>query len=47
MRVLEGSHWTMSRAARLLRVHRNTILAKLSGWGLHRPGSGNPRVVSG
>jgi DNA-binding NtrC family response regulator len=47
MRVLEGSHWNVSRAARLLGVHRNTILAKLSGWGLHRPGSGDHRVVSG
>ena len=39
LRVLEGAHWNVSRAARLLGVHRNTILAKLSGWGVRRPGS--------
>ena len=35
--VLERVHWNVSRAARLLGVHRNTVLTKLSAWGLHRP----------
>jgi DNA-binding NtrC family response regulator len=39
LRALEGAHWNVSRAARLLGVHRNTILAKLAGWGVRRPGS--------
>jgi len=39
LRALEGVHWNVSRAARLLGVHRNTILAKLAGWGVRRPGS--------
>jgi DNA-binding NtrC family response regulator len=39
LRVLERAHWNVSRAARLLGVHRNTILAKLASWGVRRPGS--------
>jgi transcriptional regulator with GAF, ATPase, and Fis domain len=39
LRVLERGHWNISRAARLLGVHRNTILAKLAAWGVRRPGS--------
>jgi len=39
LRVLERVHWNVSRAARLLGVHRNTVLAKLSVWGVRRPGS--------
>ncbi len=38
LRVLEQVQWNVSRAARLLGVHRNTILAKLSAWSIHRPG---------
>jgi hypothetical protein len=30
----------VSRAARLLGVHRNTVLAKLTAWGVQRPGAG-------
>ena len=37
MRVLDRRRWNISRAARVLRVHRNTILRKLSAWGLERP----------
>jgi transcriptional regulator of acetoin/glycerol metabolism len=37
--VLERVQWNMSRAARLLGVHRNTVLAKVSAWGVQRPGS--------
>jgi DNA-binding NtrC family response regulator len=39
LRVLERVHWNISRAARLLSVHRNTILAKLAAWRVRRPGS--------
>ncbi|MGH7334141.1 MAG: sigma-54-dependent transcriptional regulator [Candidatus Rokuibacteriota bacterium] len=39
LRALEGVGWNVSRAARLLGVHRNTIIARLSAWGLQRPGS--------
>ena len=37
LRVLESVGWNVSRAARLLGVHRNTVLAKLAAWGLQRP----------
>jgi len=37
LRVLERVQWNVSRAARLLGVHRNTVLTKLSVWGIHRP----------
>jgi two-component system response regulator AtoC len=39
LRVLERVQWNVSRAARLLGVHRNTVLTKLSVWGIHRPGA--------
>jgi DNA-binding NtrC family response regulator len=38
LRVLERVGWNVSRAARLLHVHRNTVLAKLDAWGVRRPG---------
>ena len=38
MRVLHRAQWNISRAARVLRVHRNTILRKLSAWDVERPG---------
>jgi two-component system, NtrC family, response regulator HydG len=38
LRTLERTRWNVSRAARELGVHRNTILAKLALWGLRRPG---------
>jgi transcriptional regulator of acetoin/glycerol metabolism len=44
--VLERVQWNVSRAARLLGVHRNTILTKLSVWGIQRPGA-EPRNASG
>jgi putative PEP-CTERM system response regulator len=43
LRALEGVHWNVSRAARLLGVHRNTILAKLATWGVRRPGAEQER----
>jgi DNA-binding NtrC family response regulator len=46
LRVLEGVQWNVSRAARLLGVHRNTVLAKLSGWGIQRPAAGDGRSFS-
>jgi DNA-binding NtrC family response regulator len=39
LRILEGVQWNVSRAARRLGVHRNTVLTKLSAWNIHRPGS--------
>ena len=42
LRVLERVQWNVSRAARLLGVHRNTVLAKLSTWNVQRPGEGRP-----
>ena len=46
LRVLERVGWNVSRAARLLGVHRNTVLAKLSAWGIQRPGSPEGRSLS-
>jgi len=46
LRVLEGAQWNVSRAARLLGVHRNTVLAKLSGWGIQRPAGPEGRSLS-
>jgi DNA-binding NtrC family response regulator len=38
LRTLERTRWNVSRAARHLGVHRNTVLAKLALWGVRRPG---------
>jgi len=46
LRVLERVQWNVSRAARLLGVHRNTVLAKLAGWGVQRPRSADGRSAS-
>ncbi len=46
LRVLDQVQWNVSGAARLLGVHRNTIVQKLAAWGLHRPG-GDPDRVNG
>jgi len=46
LRVLEGTGWNVSRAARRLGVHRNTVLTKLSGWGIQRPGASDGRNLS-
>ena len=37
LRVLERVGWNQSRAARLLGLHRNTLLAKLAAWRIRRP----------
>jgi DNA-binding NtrC family response regulator len=46
LRVLERVQWNVSRAARLLGVHRNTVLAKLASWGLQRPRASDGRSAS-
>ena len=46
VRTLERTRWNVSRAARHLGVHRNTILAKLALWGLRRPGETEGQQVS-
>src|SRR5206468_222831 len=46
LRVLERVGWNMSRAARVLGVHRNTVLAKLTAWGIQRPASADGRSLS-
>jgi DNA-binding NtrC family response regulator len=46
VRTLERTHWNVSRAARQLGVHRNTVLAKLATWGLQRPGAAEGRSMS-
>jgi DNA-binding NtrC family response regulator len=46
LRTLERLQWNVSRAARQLGVHRNTVLAKLATWGVQRPGSPEGRTAS-
>ena len=41
LRVLEGVDWNQSRAARVLGLHRNTLIAKLAGWKLRRGEAGS------
>jgi two-component system response regulator AtoC len=36
LRVLEREDWNQSRAARVLGLHRNTLTARLAGWGVRR-----------
>jgi DNA-binding NtrC family response regulator len=46
LRTLERVQWNVSRAARLLGVHRNTVLVKLATWGVHRPGASEGRSAT-
>ena len=46
LRALERAQWNVSRAARLLGVHRNTVLVKLASWGVHRPGAPEGRSAT-
>src|SRR2546422_2226154 len=46
LRTLERAQWNVSRAARLLGVHRNTVLVKLASWGVHRPGAPEGRSAT-
>ncbi len=36
LRALERENWNQSRAARILGVHRNTLIARLAMWGIRR-----------
>ncbi len=40
LRVLERVQWNQSQAARILGLHRNSLMAKVAAWGL-RPGAGD------
>jgi DNA-binding NtrC family response regulator len=44
LRTLERSNWNVSRTARHLGVHRNTVLTKLALWGIQRPGTPEDRA---
>ena len=44
LRVLERVGWNQSRAARLLGLHRNTLLAKLAAWRIRRPSDEDERA---
>jgi DNA-binding NtrC family response regulator len=46
VRTLERTQWNVSRAARQLGVHRNTVLTKLALWGVQRPGASEGRALS-
>ncbi len=46
LRTLERHHWNVSRTARELGVHRNTILTKLALWRVQRPGTPEDRTGS-
>jgi DNA-binding NtrC family response regulator len=46
LRMLERCQWNVSRAARQLGVHRNTILAKLAAWRVQRPGPPEERSMT-
>ncbi|HUG37891.1 MAG TPA: sigma-54 dependent transcriptional regulator [Candidatus Limnocylindrales bacterium] len=47
LRTLERENWNQSRAARSLGVHRNTLLARLAGWGIRREDSTLPLAGAG
>lgn len=37
LRILDQVSWNVTAASRILGVHRNTIITRLSAWGVHRP----------
>ena len=52
LRTLERVNWNQSQAARLLGLHRNSLLARLAAWGVRRaevakPGSSLPDQAAG
>jgi len=36
LRALERENWNQSRAARSLGIHRNTLIARMTAWGIRR-----------
>ncbi len=40
LRALEREDWNQSRTARVLGVHRNTLIARLAAWGIRPPNRG-------
>ena len=40
LRALEREDWNQSRTARILGVHRNTLIARLAAWGIRPPSRG-------
>ena len=40
LRALEREDWNQSRTARVLGVHRNTLIARLAAWGIRPPSRG-------
>jgi len=47
LRALEREEWNQSRAARSLGIHRNTLLARLAGWGIRREDRTGPAQQAG
>jgi two-component system response regulator AtoC len=47
LRALEREDWNQSRTARILGVHRNTLIARLAAWGIRPPSRGivRPGIV--
>jgi two-component system response regulator AtoC len=37
LRILDQVNWNVTAASRILGVHRNTIITRLTAWGVHRP----------
>jgi transposase-like protein len=46
LRALERNYWNVSRPARELGVHRSTVLATPTLWGVRRPGGAHERTAS-
>jgi DNA-binding NtrC family response regulator len=46
LRVLDRVQWNVSEAARILGVHRNTLITKLNAWGLQRPSGHTDRAAA-
>jgi len=44
LRTLERVDWNQSQAARLLGLHRNTLIAKLAAWGVRRAEAAKPAL---
>jgi DNA-binding NtrC family response regulator len=45
-RILDQVNWNVTAASRILGVHRNTLITRLSAWGVHRPGGEENHAVS-